>query len=205
MSWRLARMFGFAWLMHYNYIAMEKTATMEGPDILRRIRAGDTEAFAAIVQRFQSQIVGYLFRLTGDRELARDLAQDTFIQAYKALATTTPDLPFKAWLYRIATNNALQYNRRRTILSFVPLDDNLKLNAGVDTVQRATEALAVHEALLKIPEKLRVCMVLHFVDGFKHREIARMLGISEDAVRMRVARGCGQFRKLYSTSGGDVR
>jgi RNA polymerase sigma-70 factor (ECF subfamily) len=65
------------------------------------------------------------------------------------------------------------------------------------------ETAAVHDALLKVPEKLRVCMVLHYVDGFKHREIAAMLGISEDAVRMRVARGSGQFRKLYGPSRGE--
>jgi len=199
------RMFGFGPLVHYYYMGMEKTGTLEGSDTLSRVHADDAAAFTAIVQQFQSPIVSYLFHLTGDAEIARDLAQDTFIRAYKALGRTVPDLPVKNWLYRIATNNALQYHRRKAIVSFVPLDDGLKAIAHVDPAQRATEAAAVHEALLKVPQSLRVCMVLHFVDGFKHREIAKMLGISEDAARMRVARGCEEFRKQYSASGGDFR
>lgn len=198
-------MFGFGLLVHYYYMGMERTGTLEGSDTLSRIRAGDREAFTAIVRQFQSPIVIYLFRLTGDGELARDLAQDTFIRAYKALGRTTPDLPLKTWLYRIATNNALQYHRRKAIVSFVPLDDGLRPIAHFDAAKRATEAAAVHETLLKVPQRLRVCMVLHFVDGFRHREIAKMLGISEDAVRMRVARGCEEFRKQYSAPGGDLR
>ncbi len=62
----------------------------------------------------------------------------------------------------------------------------------------------MQEALLEVPEKLRACMVLHFVGGFKYREIADTLGISEDAVRMRVARGSEGFRRAYR-AGGDAR
>jgi RNA polymerase sigma-70 factor (ECF subfamily) len=198
-------MFGFGPLEHYYYMGMEKTGALDGLDIPCRVHAVDAAAFTAIVQRFQSPIVSYLFHLTGDAEIARDLAQDTFIRAYKALPRTTTDLPLKTWLYRIATNTALQYHRRRAIVSFVPLDDGLKTIANIDPARAATEAAAVHEALLKVPQRLRVCMVLHFVDGFKHREIAKMLGISEDAARMRVARGSEEFRRLYGTSRGDFR
>jgi len=173
-------------------------------DILERARAGDMEAFAGLVQQFQSAIVSYLFRLTGDMELARDLGQDTFIQAYKGLSTTVCTISFRAWLYRIATNNALQYFRRQAKLAFVPLDDSRPAAANPDAAREGSESAAVHEALLKMPERLRVCLVLHFVDGFKHREIAKMLGISEDAVRMRVARGCAEFRRTYRASGGDL-
>jgi len=173
-------------------------------DILERARTGDMEAFAGLVQQFQSAIVSYLFRLTGDMELARDLAQDTFIQAYKGLSATICTISFRAWLYRIATNNALQYFRRQAKLAFVPLDDSRPPAVDPDAACEDNEAAAVNEALLKMPERLRVCLVLHFVDGFKHREIAKMLGISEDAVRMRVARGGAEFRRIYRASGGDL-
>jgi len=176
----------------------------EYTDIMVRARAGDMEAFAGLVQQFQAAIVSYLFRLTGDKELARDLAQDTFIQAYKNLAKTSFTVSFRAWLYRIATNNALQYFRRQSRLAFVPLDDNRSTDTIPDAAHEGTEAAAIHEALLKLTGRLRVCLVLHFVDGFKHHEIAKMLGISEDAVRMRVARGCAEFRRLYRASGGEL-
>jgi RNA polymerase sigma-70 factor (ECF subfamily) len=57
--------------------------------------------------------------------------------------------------------------------------------------------MAINEAMLKVPDKQRACMVLHFVEGLKYREIAATLGISEDAVRKRVIRGCEQFRRAY--------
>jgi RNA polymerase sigma factor (sigma-70 family) len=163
----------------------------------------DLESFVQLVKQFQSPIVNYLYRLTGDSEIARDLAQDTFVQAFQSYTRATPVISYKAWFYRIATNNALQYLRRKASVSFVPLDEDRKTGDDIDTA-RFTEAAAVHEALLKISEKSRVCMVLHFVDGFKNREIAKMLGITEDAVRMRVARGSEEFRKLYNASGGEI-
>jgi RNA polymerase sigma-70 factor, ECF subfamily len=156
------------------------------------------------MRQFQSAIIHYLYHLTGDSELARDLAQDTFLQAYKSLPKTIRDLPLKNWLYRIATNNAIGYHRRKTILSFIPWEDNRRPHIEGDTLQQVSEAADVRAALLKLPEKLRVCLVLHLVDGFKHREIALVLGISEDAIRKRVTRGIETFRKLYSSPGGDV-
>ena len=62
--------------------------------------------------------------------------------------------------------------------------------------------MAIQEVLNKIPGKFRVCMVLHFVEGFKYKEIAETIGISEEAVRKRVARGSDEFRKLYGGRGG---
>ena len=178
---------------------MERVLVVDSSEAVFRVRAGDTEAFGGIVECFQSPIIRYLCGLTGDAELARDLAQDTFVQAFKSLSKTTRDLPLKAWLYRIATNNALQHRRRAKRVSFVPLSDN----PGEDAAESAIDTAAAQEALLKVPEKLRACMVLHFIDGFKYREIAETLGISEDAVRMRVARGSEAFRGFYRAEGDE--
>jgi RNA polymerase sigma-70 factor (ECF subfamily) len=178
---------------------MEGTRTLDSVTAVSRARSGDPEAFGKLVQQFQGPIVRYLYRLTGDNELARDLAQDTFVRAYEGLARTTPDLPFKTWLYRIATNNALQHRRRSRLLSFLPFgsDRSPQEVATEDRAGPPDASLAIQETLLKIPEKNRLCMILHFVDGFRYGEIAATLGISEDAVRMRVARGSERFRRLY--------
>jgi RNA polymerase sigma-70 factor (ECF subfamily) len=182
---------------------MEGTLVLESSEAVARMRSGDPDAFAEVVESDKTLIVRYLYRLTGDHETARDLAQDTFVQAYKAIPRTSPDLSLKPWLYRIATNNALQHRRRKRLLSFVPFGDDSKDESlkgpGVDLAESA----AVQEALLKVPEKLRVCMVLHHIDGFKYREIAGMLGISEDASRMRVARGSEEFRRRYAAEGDE--
>ncbi len=173
--------------------------------VIATMRAGNVDAFAEIVEHYQVPIVRYLYRLTGDYELARDLAQDTFVQAYKAILKTGSDLRLKAWLYRIATNNAFQHHRKKKSSAAVRYDIDLGSGIAFQNPNSLTENAEIQEILLEIPEKLRVCMVLHFIDGFKYREIATMLRVSEDAVRMRVARGSDEFRKLFNAEGGDVR
>jgi RNA polymerase sigma-70 factor (ECF subfamily) len=169
------------------------------------IRAGSVDAFAEIVEHYQVSIIPYLYRLTGDYETAQDLAQETFIQAYKGILKTNSELRLKAWLYRIATNNAWQYHRRRRLLSFISFDDFRK--SGAPNLENQSDGtigeMAIQETLRKVPAGQRACLVLHFVEGFKYREIAETLGISEDAVRKRISRGKQIFRRLYN--GGEVQ
>lgn len=180
---------------------------MDEAQVIALVRKGNADAFAEIVEHYQAPISRYLYRLTGDHEVTQDLVQDTFLKAYQSILKTDAELSFKAWLYRIATNNALQYNRRRRLISFIPFADSTKhdtptLEASSDHVE---ERLLIEEALLKIPLDQKACMVLHFVEGLKYREIADVLGVTEDAVRKRVARGSKEFRKLYKQGGGEVK
>ena len=178
---------------------------MEEARVIALVRAGEADAFSEIIGHYQAPIIRYLYRLTGDYEMAKDLAQDTFIHAYKGILKTDAELSFKAWLYRIATNNARQHRRRKKLLSFIPF--TVKAHDVSDSVNQADcpgEKLAINEALLKIPEEQRTCLVLHFVEGFKYREIAETLGCSEEAVRKRVARGKKLFIDLYDRKGGGA-
>jgi RNA polymerase sigma-70 factor (ECF subfamily) len=179
---------------------------LEDSQVITLVRNGETDAFSEIVEHYQKPIGRYLYQMTGDYELAKDLLQDTFIKAYQGILKTDADLSFKAWLYRIATNIALQYHRRRKKISFMPLiDDSADLHGSMtdNSGDHFEEKLAISEVLLKIPREQRVCMILHFVEGFKYMEIAVVMDISEEAVRKRVARGSKEFRKLYGKMGGE--
>jgi RNA polymerase sigma-70 factor (ECF subfamily) len=171
------------------------------------VKNGNTDAFGQIIERYQLFIAKYLYRLTGEYETARDLTQDTFVAAFQNLRKNNNPIILKAWLYGIATNKALQYRRRKKIIIFIPFSDYKKSDPpdNHNRIEELPEKMAIQTALLKIPKEQRVCMVLHFVEGFKYREIAQTLGISEDAVRMRVARGSREFRKQYGPKEGDVR
>ena len=174
--------------------------------IIAQVRDGHSDAFGEIVETYQAPIVRYLLRMTGNYEVAQDLAQDTFLQAFKGIHKTHSELSLKAWLYRIATNNANQYHRRRRLLSFIPFTgretaDTPNMSAPPDQL---VERIALEEALLKVPQGRRVCMALHFVEGLTYREIGDILDIFEEAVRKRVARGSQDFRNVYNIrSGGD--
>ena len=176
---------------------------MEEARVIALVRAGEADAFAEIIEHYQASIIRYLYRMTGDYEMAKDLAQDTFIQAYKGILKTNAELSFKAWLYRIATNNALQHHRRKKLLFFIPFTSGEHdIPDSGNQADCPGEALEINEALLKVPEEQRTCLVLHFVEGFKYREIAETLGCSEEAVRKRVARGRKLFIGLYIQEGG---
>ena len=178
---------------------------MEEARVIALVRSGEVDAFAEIIEKYQAPIVRYLYRLTGDYEMAKDLAQDTFFQAYKGILKTDAELSFRAWLYRIATNNAMQHHRRRKLLSFIPFTSH---ENDISTADKRSghpdEILAINEALLKIPAEQRTCLVLHFVEGFKYKEIAETLGCSEEAVRKRVARGKQLFIGLYDRERGGM-
>ncbi len=179
---------------------MEGAIRLEDASIVARLRRGNADAFGEVVERYQAAIFRYLLRLTGDYELARDLAQDTFVRAYQAILKTDSDLRLKAWLYRIATNAALQHRRRGRILSFVSFEEWRRRpeSRGSDD---PPDTLAVQQALGRVPAEQRACLVLHYVEGFRYGEIALTLGISEEAVRKRVARGKQAFRRAFS--GGE--
>lgn len=177
---------------------MEEARLLEESSIVGAVRSGNADAFDGIIERYHVPIVRYLYRITGDADLADDLAQDTFVQAYKAILKTDSTLKLKAWLYRIATNNAAQHFRRKKLVSFVHFDHWHEPNTARRPEQQSE---MVEETLRKVPGDLRACLVLHYVEGFKYAEIAGTLGISEEAVRKRVARGKESFRRLYR--GGD--
>src|SRR2546428_12689254 len=91
---------------------------------VERLRARDAQAFRVLIERLQQPITGYLHRLVGDREVALDLAQDTFLQVYKEIGKTSQDLSLDAWIYRIATNFGLRYLHRKRLRQFVGLDES---------------------------------------------------------------------------------
>ena len=134
--------------------------------VVESLRARDAQAFCLLIERLQQPITGYLHRLVGNREVALDLAQDTFLQVYKEIGKTSPDLVLDAWIYRIATNYGLRYLNRRRLRHFVGLDDpsspedfNIHLMAPGPENQAETRIL-VHETLLKMKPQDAACLHL---------------------------------------------
>ena len=190
--------------MHYSIrICKKERPVIDTTILIAQLREGRTDVFTEIIEEYQYPLIRYLSRLTGDDNLAQDLAQDTFLQAYKNILKTDSELNLKAWLYGIATNNALQYHRRKKIISLIPFEIIKKLEPyqNLSNSQDPTEKIAISDTLVQIPYDKRICLVLHYVEGFRYREIAETLGISEEAVRKRVSRGKQMFKRLYDRGG----
>src|SRR5579872_365429 len=90
--------------------------------VVESLQAGDAQAFRLLIERLQQPITGYLYRLVGNREVALDLVQDTFLQVYKEIGKTSGELKLDAWIYRIATNYGLRYLNRKHLRQMIHLE-----------------------------------------------------------------------------------
>lgn len=191
-------------------------------DEVARLRAGDPQAFRSLMERLQYPITGYLHRLVGEREVALDLAQDTFLQVYKEIGKTSAHLEVDAWIYRIATNFGLRYLNRKNLRHFIPFsfgtdhtEDEGQGMSHEEVVEHAlvessfeerTETnMLIQEAFKHLSPKDAACVQLHYGDGFTYEQIGQIVNISAEAVRKRVARGVEKFRKVYAQETPLVR
>ena len=145
-----------------------------------------------------AELVGYLWKLTGDREVATDLMQDTFIAGMRDEAALREPAKARAWLFRIATRLAMKRLRRARLMSFVPFAGTERSDVGTPDV----EGLAVRDAMRSISADQAVALVLHYAHGFTRAEIAELVGRSEETVKSRIARGRRAFLAAYDRQGG---
>ncbi len=188
----------------HDLVGADKARMVTEVRVVESLRAGDAQAFRDLIERLQQPITGYLHRLVGNREVALDLAQDTFLQVYKEIGKTSSDLSLDAWIYRIATNYGLRYLNRRRLRQIVrlegpketPEDFNKYLMVAGPEDESETRIL-VHQALAQLKPRDAACLQLHFGSGFTYEEIGQVLAMSPDAVRKRVARSVEKFRVVY--------
>jgi RNA polymerase sigma-70 factor (ECF subfamily) len=173
---------------------------VDDADLVGRARAGDQVAFARLFEQYHAPILNYLHRMVGDRALAEDLAQDAFVKAYNALPNTRPDLAFKAWLYRIATNTAISHLRRRKIVQWIPFMPGHE-RAGNESVEgQVGRQYDVEQALSKIPKHYAAALLLRHYQGLSLAETAASLGITENAAKLRLFRARKSFAEVYQAA-----
>jgi RNA polymerase sigma-70 factor, ECF subfamily len=164
---------------------------------LRAEAAGvSPETIDALFRRYQRQILAHLVRLVSDQATAEDLCQDTFARAIRGWPHNDPPANISAWLYRIATNAAYDHLRRRRRIHFMPLHPATPAEAH--DLDGHDERDQVRAALAGVPERYRVPLVMHACDGYSMDEIARLLGCTSAAVKMRLFRGRAHFRAAYA-------
>ncbi|MDF2629207.1 MAG: polymerase sigma factor [Symbiobacteriaceae bacterium] len=171
---------------------MELTARASGYDEDRL-----WEAYAGRVYR-------YLLRLTGERETAEDLTQETFLQAIRDLRRA-PEPPSNeaAWLFRIATNRATDLFRRRRRIAWLPFFAERHGGIASDASEHMAEQDLVLRALRRLPPDTAAMLLLKDGEGFSTPEIAEMLGQNYEAVRKRLARARETFRVAYLRLKGE--
>lgn len=161
-------------------------------DLALAVRAGDEAAFAALVRRHQDAVYRFLVRMVGSRDEALDLAQEAFVRAWQALPQWQPEAQLRTWLFRIASNAALDALRRRRIVAFEPLDETIAAAADEPDPQRRLElkqrVAALDESLARLSGDHREILLLREVENMSYEEIGAVLGITEGTVKSRLAR-----------------
>lgn len=173
---------------------------------VNRSRQGDHAAFEQLIRNHQAMIHSLTFRLTGSVADARDLAQETFVRAYRQLDAYQGTAKFSSWLYRIAMNACLDWHRReKRRAELYSQWGNAQANEAdgdasvldLDDLSRQVQA-----ALMKLPEKQRAAIVLTVYSGHNHAAAAKILGCSEATVSWRVFSARRKLKKLLSRKGG---
>ncbi len=157
----------------------------------------------ALFERHHAEVYGYLCRLLRDGEWAEDLAQETFLCAFKARATLAQVANQRAWLYRVATNLALNALRRRRRFAWLPWQAWGEERLSRQDVAGAVAGKSTLEAALAaLPAELRAPLLLYASEGLSVAEVARALGLSEGAVKMRLLRARRLFQAAYEREDG---
>jgi RNA polymerase sigma-70 factor (ECF subfamily) len=176
-------------------------------ELIARARDGDRGAFAVLVREHQDRVYTLAKRLVGDPHLAADVAQESFIRAWKALPGFRGEAKLSTWLYRITVNTSWTHKKRAQKHSTSSIDDHLDIAAPEDGNHPDVAGEAVElrgrlrHALDRIPVAQREVVVLKDVYGWSHAEISEAMGITVTAAKVRLHRARARLaRDLESGS-----
>jgi RNA polymerase sigma-70 factor (ECF subfamily) len=182
---------------------------MSDADVMLRVKTGDESAFTFLVQKYRRPMVGFLYRMCHNPSTAEELAQEVFLRVYRSRETYEASAKFTTWLYRIATNLAVNYardTRHERPEVTVRLDEPDK-ETGT-TPDLADESLTVEEKLVRrerlaairskvnaLPERQRMAVIMHKYQQMDYRQIADVLKLSESATKSLLFRAYETLRE----------
>ena len=178
--------------------------------VAERAISGELAAFNTLFAHYNTRVCTYLARMVGNDEEGRDLAQETFLKAWSTLPEMREPARFSSWLYRIATNVAIDYLRAQKSRRWLPWPQNTQESEQkrpfqlLDPTARVGEIEHVKQALANVTPKYRACLLLQIEGGFSQREIASLLHLSEKSISVYVQRGSEQFRQTYARLAQDI-
>ena len=182
-------------------------------ELVARSMGGDLDSFNQLVLRWERPIYALAYRVIGREEDARDVAQETFLRAFRALKGFKGQAKFSSWLYRITLNLCRDWIRRerRTPVAQMPEGIDIVELAGEETPSESLEDLvgrrqlgrAVSKAMATLPEEQRTAIILKEYHGLTFQEIADLLDCPLSTVKTRLYQGLSVVRKQLQAAGVD--
>ena len=177
-----------------------RTADLE---LAARCRAGDADAFEELYRQHARRLFSLVLRMIGSADDAEDLLQEVFLQAHRKLAGFRGESTLGTWLYRLTMNHCLDHLRGRQSKMNRATDSIDEENAAepaahAPAVPSAISRMDLERAIETLPEGCKTAFLLHDVEGFEHREIAEILGVSEGTSKSQVHKARMKLRVILS-------
>ncbi len=185
-------------------------------ELLKRYLEGDSESFAVLMERYRKELYNFLVRFTGDHALAEDVFQETFLQLHISAGTFDPTRKLKPWLFTIAANKGRDAMRSRWRRQAAPLDAAVGRHEGDRTsyadlmpanIPSPDEAMlnletrqAVQTIVDRMPESLRVVLLLSYFHEFPYKEIAEILDVPLGTVKSRLHAAVKHFARQWKAT-----
>lgn len=165
-------------------------------ELIAEAAMGCAVAFGLLVERYERAVLGVAIQIVRNGEAARDIAQESFLAAYRKLSTLKDHSQFGAWLLQIARNRALSTARKLRSDREVPLGDRSIAITPAQQLDQRLESLL--DAIVLLPETERTVILMHYFDGFTAKEISEMTDRPVGTVTKRLSRAYERLRKLLT-------
>lgn len=190
-------------------IPVTAVGVSDDAQIMMRVSAGDDAAFDYLVQKYRRPMISFMYRMSHNAAVAEELAQEVFLRVYRSREKYSPDAKFTTWLYRIATNLAVnhardtKYERPENQVSIDEPDEDTGLTVDVadgslnveQKILRRERLAAIRQHVQSLPERQRLAVMMHKYQGMDYRQIAEVLKLSESATKSLLFRAYETLRE----------
>ncbi|MQR93675.1 RNA polymerase sigma factor SigW [Fictibacillus phosphorivorans] len=178
-------------------------------NMVTQVKKGDQEAFEGIVDLFKDKIYRHCFRMVGNGHEAEDLAQETFLRAYRNIGKYNSEYKFSTWIFRIATNLCIDRLRKKKpdyyLDAEVPGTDGATMYSQLSSEEPLPEEVVtdneewneLQAEIMKLPEKYRTAILLKYVEDLSLEEISKIMDIPVPTVKTRIHRGREALKKVF--------
>jgi len=178
-------------------------------EMMLRVKAGDDSAFDYLVQKYRRAMINFMYRMAHNSAAAEDLAQEVFLRVYRSRGSYEPSAKFTTWLYRIATNLAVnhardtRHERPETMVSLDEPDEETGTSMDVadsslsveEKLVRRERLMAIRKTVQKLPERQRIAVLMHKYQQMDYKQIAEVLKLSESATKSLLFRAYETLRE----------
>jgi RNA polymerase sigma-70 factor (ECF subfamily) len=185
-------------------------AALTDQEVVLWARSGQEAAYRELIRRYERPVFALLFRMVRDRELAEDLAQETFVKALNAIDSYRPEFKFSSWIFKIGNNAAIDHLRRRELdtlsldgsphaetpeaMQATALQIGARQESPLDTVEAKELGTAIEAAIGTLRPEYRSCILLRHVEGRAYEEIAEILNLPLGTVKTYIHRARNELR-----------